>query len=405
MVLRLSEAGSKCYLMDFSRRWSMRFLLLMGVVLARPCLQASLTQHNDDVKLSSDYRVDFTKPEDDSSNSTSSSSDHCPLEALKQAAYPAAMKKLPPCSPMLQALQEGQRDEFDGPLRLSEGCGYTWFDYKQACTVLSRHMPLVMLIGDSITRQLSMALHMLMRHNTELGGLRTHHLSPDLALNCTCDKQFTNSMCRGYTARDSIRSLPKDEPYCEGVHVSYLASMGARDLNLSSVAQVLESSPRGALVVLGGWGMHNHLEPLSLFEDLMQPMKELAQRLPHVRLLCMTLHATFKQNMRKEYWAKQSNQRVLDFNTQLRQLCGDARIPVFDAYPITNGSLAWDGVHYGLSINMLKAQLLLNVVDEWGRKAQASRALRWRWPVSDGTAVPRKLGKRKKTKKRGKTQR
>ena len=38
------------------------------------------------------------------------------------------------------------------------------------------------------------------------------------------------------------------------------------------------------------------------------------------------------------------------------------RLPYFDTFAITANATSFDGMHYGLGVNMLKAQLLLNYI-------------------------------------------
>ena len=56
-------------------------------------------------------------------------------------------------------------------------------------------------------------------------------------------------------------------------------------------------------------------------------------------------------------------------------MCTKMRLPYFDTFAIKAGATSFDGMHYGLGVNMLKAQLLLNYIREqmWGGSANASR--------------------------------
>jgi hypothetical protein len=51
--------------------------------------------------------------------------------------------------------------------------------------------------------------------------------------------------------------------------------------------------------------------------------------------------------------------------------CGTRGFPFMPAYQLTEGADSWDGTHYGLSINMAYAQVLLNALGAWRPERQA----------------------------------
>ena len=58
--------------------------------------------------------------------------------------------------------------------------------------------------------------------------------------------------------------------------------------------------------------------------------------------------------------------QIMSYNKELHQLCTKLHLPYFDTFAITAGATSFDGMHYGLGVNMLKAQLLLNYIREQG---------------------------------------
>ncbi len=67
--------------------------------------------------------------------------------------------------------------------------------------------------------------------------------------------------------------------------------------------------------------------------------------------------------------------QVHDYNHLMNKLCREAGLHTFDTYALTQNATSMDGLHYRQSINVLKAQLLLNYVHEldgqgaWGKWA------------------------------------
>ena len=73
--------------------------------------------------------------------------------------------------------------------------------------------------------------------------------------------------------------------------------------------------------------------------------------------------------------------QVTAYNCAMRRMCGKHGLPFFDTVPVTAGAASFDGLHYGMDVNLLKAQLLLNFLETSDRAVQGSlvdgpRALR-----------------------------
>lgn len=56
--------------------------------------------------------------------------------------------------------------------------------------------------------------------------------------------------------------------------------------------------------------------------------------------------------------------QVTEYNSLMRRLCQAHGIPFFDTFAVTYNQTSFDGSHYELRVNVLKAQLLLNVIAE-----------------------------------------
>jgi hypothetical protein len=56
--------------------------------------------------------------------------------------------------------------------------------------------------------------------------------------------------------------------------------------------------------------------------------------------------------------------QVGSFNKALAKKCAAYGLPFFDAYPMTANATSFDGIHYGIQVNVLKAQVLLNFIQE-----------------------------------------
>ena len=64
-----------------------------------------------------------------------------------------------------------------------------------------------------------------------------------------------------------------------------------------------------------------------------------------------------------------SNEYGKEFNANVAAYLHNFRIPVFDTFSVTDGVMSIDGTHYGFGVNVLKAQLFLNYIqqlEDWG---------------------------------------
>ena len=66
-----------------------------------------------------------------------------------------------------------------------------------------------------------------------------------------------------------------------------------------------------------------------------------------------------------------SHWQVQTYNSALRQMCEDIGLPFFDTFAATSRAPSFDGLHYGMDVNLLKAQLLVNFLAT-GRAPQMS---------------------------------
>ncbi len=69
------------------------------------------------------------------------------------------------------------------------------------------------------------------------------------------------------------------------------------------------------------------------------------------------------------------------FNRQLQLKCASHGLPYFDTFGITANATSFDGIHYGLDVNVLKAQLLLNYISEFQGAASDPLLLRRQSPA------------------------
>ncbi|KAK3735331.1 hypothetical protein RRG08_019746 [Elysia crispata] len=63
-------------------------------------------------------------------------------------------------------------------------------------------------------------------------------------------------------------------------------------------------------------------------------------------------------------FSRQTSQGVSYFNSNVRNLLKQWKVPFLDTFSFTDGAVSFDGTHYGWGVNMLKANMLIQYVQE-----------------------------------------
>ena len=107
------------------------------------------------------------------------------------------------------------------------------------------------------------------------------------------------------------------------------------------------------------------LDANKVFTGFLKPMVQLkeqsASKWPLIVWLTTHAHGSLKPIA---YLESQGNKKISRFNSDMRELLEPVGIPVFDTFNLTLGVHSYDGTHYGFGVNMMKAQLFMNFLDE-----------------------------------------
>ena len=249
----------------------------------------------------------------------------------------------------------------------SSGCEFKNFTSKQACQLFSEKVSSVELIGDSLVRHFHNALMILFTDDRESGCLVKDIDETHRGL-CSGDMQFVDAgkaTCHGKTAKNTAQ-LPTGK-FCQGkqefeysFHEFY--SMDYAKLALSKVRGKLNKTNS---VIAIGVGLHMSLDANKVFSEYLKPILQLknqtASRWPLIVWLTTHAHGSLKP---VAFLESQGNEKISRFNRDMRELLEPFGVPVFDSFNLTLGVHSYDGTHYGFGVNMMKAQLFMNFLDE-----------------------------------------
>lgn len=277
----------------------------------------------------------------------------------------------PSCPPTLDLIAKVDRKSRDGPLFLSgprlaqAPCKLRWFSDEAMCQVLSSPPTTVMLIGDSVTRHLAHALQIVIRGDREFGAL-VSNLTDDVKSKCVCENQYTLKMCRSFVLKDTDDSSALPINPCPSSRVLYYGATEAAEFDLRSVQKVISGGMRSRTVILiGGWGFHNRLNAKEVYSNLVLPIHRAVQlqKKRDIHLICLGVHS-LQDNHPQQFIDRQSNPRAIRYNALLKRLCRELGIQFFDSFPLSRRAKSWDGMHYSLSVNLIKAQFIMNHIAE-----------------------------------------
>lgn len=269
---------------------------------------------------------------------------------------------LPYCTDVATAIQSGSRSTFNGPLLLSN-CRLQWFEQEEVCGVMRNTFPHVIFEGSSLMRHMNNGFNILLTGNA-VNSTHRPNSNPIESQDCTCELQFNDGhivddegivhgnsaaqnimKCRDLTLSDSDELAT---PVCPG-----------QDIHTHFAWTMEKSRSNRTLYVLGGQGLHTDFNLTKFEDDYVKPAIKIASRERGDAIICVTTHSQ-GPNRPVKYISKQGNPNVIIYNAGLRSLCERHGFPVLDFFHVTKNTTTWDGIHFGLAPNVLKAQILLN---------------------------------------------
>ena len=249
----------------------------------------------------------------------------------------------------------------------SAKCRFENFTSKEACDLLSRRLSSLTIIGDSLVRHLHNAMTILFTDDRDAGCLAKGLPKSDITL-CSGDMQFVDGgkcICHNKTAQ-KISQLPEGK-FCGGkydfeysFHEFYSSYHAMFTLN-----KIRENLNRKNSVVAIGVGLHMALSVNTVINDYVQPIITLKEQFKSQwpLLVWLTTHAPGSLKP-LPFLDAQNAEKVFRFNKDMTEFLELHGVAVFDTFNLTLGVNSYDGTHYGFGVNMVKAQLLLNFLEE-----------------------------------------
>ncbi|KAH9496847.1 hypothetical protein Btru_010416 [Bulinus truncatus] len=210
----------------------------------------------------------------------------------------------------------------------------------------------IYIIGDSLLRHVYVSLLTLIRSDKYYGPL-LQYTSPGIIQMCDRDFVYLH-MCMNHIDRDTWE--------CDrSVKLKFFEYVRASQSNLA-LSAILELAGKPNSLVVLGIGIHDNFNSASIVKDLIQPILNIVSRSKWPKIVWSSTHSPGV--MKSAHITNQSTESILQYNAIIKTALQGSEIPVFDTFRLTNGTMSFDGVHYGRGVNDVKTQILLNYILE-----------------------------------------
>nr|KAI8754528.1 hypothetical protein BgiMline_012994 [Biomphalaria glabrata] len=226
----------------------------------------------------------------------------------------------------------------------------TFTSAEDVCHLLSNVT--LYIIGDSLLRHVYVSLLTLIRSDTIYGPL-LQYTSPGVIQMCNGDFLHL-PMC--------VNHIDRDTWACDRtVRLKFFEYVRSSQSNLT-LAAISELMTTPNSLVLVGIGIHDNFNSTSILNDLVFPMVKIASHSKWPRIVWSATHSF--GIMKSPRIVSQNIENVIHFNEKIKAALRGSGIPIFDTFQLTNGTMSFDGVHYGKGVNDVKAQIFLNYIME-----------------------------------------
>ncbi|XP_046566727.1 uncharacterized protein LOC124275289 isoform X1 [Haliotis rubra] len=231
-------------------------------------------------------------------------------------------------------------------------CRPQQYSANQACNLLDGGT--IRFIGDSLVRHIYTGFLMTIRGNFKDGGVKPTE-SKRWKSACSGMDMFEERNCR-----KRLDSKPTN--ICRGrVKLSWKKHYASRRWG-ELINDVTEGLADRRTLFVVGIGIHEDYNSTKVKMQYLKPTLDRLRKIgilwPKVLFVDMNAPGIMKRS------DTQSKPHVLRFNRDMEKFLNEYEIPVLKTYNMTDGVRSFDGTHYALGVNVLKANILLNYIQE-----------------------------------------
>ncbi|XP_046566728.1 uncharacterized protein LOC124275289 isoform X3 [Haliotis rubra] len=230
-------------------------------------------------------------------------------------------------------------------------CRPQQYSANQTCHLLDGGT--IRFFGDSLVQHIYTAFLMTVRGNFKDGGIRPSDTRV-WKKRCPGMNMFRQIMCMGrLDARPNICSGRVKLTWKE----HYLSGKWPELIN-----EVTNSLNNRRTLFVVSIGIHENYNSTNVQMQYLKPTLDRLRKIgipwPKVLFVDMNAPGIMKRS------DKQSKPQVLRFNQDMEKFLNEYAVPVLKTFNMTDGVQSFDGTHYDLEVNVVKANILLNYIQE-----------------------------------------
>ncbi|XP_048246336.1 uncharacterized protein LOC124123395 [Haliotis rufescens] len=233
--------------------------------------------------------------------------------------------------------------------------GYKEHSPQEACSILSGST--ILFVGDSLVRHVYTAMVLLVTGNMKDGAMN-ENVPQNVRKVCSGMYMFTEKLCRLHL-KHQLRS-------CNGTVNLELKVFFSATFGPHLKQRVANINSKSLLFV--GIGPHNYFNHKEVQEKFLLPTLTYMRNntRPWPKVLWAASHAPGALKSPKVL--AQSYDSVKRYNGNMEPFLRAWKVPIFDTFNMTDGMTSFDGQHYGLGMNVVKANVILSYLNELKNK-------------------------------------
>ncbi|XP_046357073.1 uncharacterized protein LOC124135675 [Haliotis rufescens] len=263
-----------------------------------------------------------------------------------------AVKSVEECvCPDCYDMRNQKHAEYSTWIPLDPRYGYKEHSPHEACSILSGST--ILFVGDSLVRHVYTAMVLLVTGNMKDGAMNDN-VPQDVRNECSGMYMFTEKVCRLH--------LKFRLDACNGrvnLEMKYLFSASFGKKMKRIIAKLNSKS-----LLFTGIGIHNNFNHTDVQRLFLLPTlyyKDINKR-PWPKMLWAASHAP--GIMKSPKVLAQDYDSVKRYNDNMEPFLRRWKVPVFNTFNMTDGMTSFDGQHYGLGMNVAKANVILSYLNE-----------------------------------------
>lgn len=238
-------------------------------------------------------------------------------------------------------------------------CRVRNFTTDLACHLLNEHNISLAFIGDSIIRQLSRTMLLLLTGNTYSGSIPFNASQSDRDY-CHSDHQIAIKKCSMGVAAHSLAELDRKSICAGKINFNLdLVENYKKYLPDDDVNQIKAYLGRENSFVVMAIGLHYRLDLDAVIKVYVNNILDLIRNEGHgwPKVIWMGIHAVPGHLLTDPLF---HNKGILEFNEKIHKYLTYRNVTVIDTFDLTKNMRSYDGLHYGLGVNFQKINILLN---------------------------------------------